>query len=114
MDEVAAEHASAGAVVHYGPACLSPCKKLPVLHVFGRQPLDVGRCAEVFRELYPERHSRVVVLSDVVYAHAMGECCVGGRESLEGAPRYHHFCPLLTPKLVTDWCLHSILAFLSH
>lgn len=73
VDEVAAEHVSAGAVVHYGPACLSPCRKLPVLHVFGRQPLDVGRCAEVFRELYPERQSRVVVLSDVVYAHAMGE-----------------------------------------
>ncbi|EOB08895.1 Diphthamide biosynthesis protein 2, partial [Anas platyrhynchos] len=58
---------------HYGPACLSPCRKLPVLHIFGQQPLDVGRCAEVFRELYPERQSRVVVLSDVVYAYAMGE-----------------------------------------
>ncbi|NWU07910.1 DPH2 synthase, partial [Cephalopterus ornatus] len=73
VDEVAAEHAGAEAVVHYGPACLSPCGKLPVLHIFGQQPLDVGRCAEAFRELYPERRSRVVVLSDVVYAHAMGE-----------------------------------------
>ncbi|NXM29459.1 DPH2 synthase, partial [Oxyruncus cristatus] len=73
VDEVAAEHAGAEAVLHYGPACLSPCGKLPVLHVFGQQPLDVGRCAEAFRELYPERQSRVVVLSDVVYAHAMGE-----------------------------------------
>ncbi|XP_009076399.1 PREDICTED: diphthamide biosynthesis protein 2, partial [Acanthisitta chloris] len=45
----------------------------PVLHIFGQQPLDVRRCAEAFRELYPERQSRVVVLSDVVYAHAMGE-----------------------------------------
>ncbi|XP_009466606.1 PREDICTED: diphthamide biosynthesis protein 2 [Nipponia nippon] len=73
VDEVAAEHAGAEAVLHYGPACLSPCGKLPVLHIFGRQPLDVGRCAEAFRELYPDRQSRVVVLSDVVYAHAMGE-----------------------------------------
>ncbi|NXL90434.1 DPH2 synthase, partial [Alectura lathami] len=73
VDEVAAEHASAEAVVHYGPACLSPCRKLPALHVFGQQPLGVGRCAEVFRELHPDRLSRVVVLSDVVYAHAMGE-----------------------------------------
>ncbi|KFU96354.1 Diphthamide biosynthesis protein 2, partial [Chaetura pelagica] len=61
------------AVLHYGPACLSPCGKVPVLHIFGQQPLDVGRCAEAFRELYPDRQSRVVVLSDVVYAHAMGE-----------------------------------------
>ncbi|XP_051480619.1 2-(3-amino-3-carboxypropyl)histidine synthase subunit 2 [Apus apus] len=73
VDEVAAEHAGAEAVVHYGPACLSPCRRVPVLHIFGQQPLDVGRCAEAFRELYPDRQSRVVVLSDVVYAHAMGE-----------------------------------------
>ncbi|XP_009086898.3 2-(3-amino-3-carboxypropyl)histidine synthase subunit 2 [Serinus canaria] len=73
VDEVAAEHVGAEAVLHYGPACLSPCRKLPVLHIFGQQPLDVGRCAEAFRELYPEQQSCVVVLSDVVYAHAMGE-----------------------------------------
>ncbi|NXF58105.1 DPH2 synthase, partial [Ciccaba nigrolineata] len=73
VDEVAAEHAGAEAVLHYGPACLSPCRKLPVLHIFGQQPLDVGCCAEAFRELYPDRQSRVVVLNDVVYAHAMGE-----------------------------------------
>lgn len=74
VDEVAAEHVGAQAVLHYGPACLSPCRKLPVLHVFGQQPLDVGRCTEAFRELYPEQQSCVVVLYDVVYAHAMGEC----------------------------------------
>ncbi|XP_049664758.1 2-(3-amino-3-carboxypropyl)histidine synthase subunit 2 [Accipiter gentilis] len=73
VDEVAAEHAGAEAVLHYGPACLSPCGKLPVLHIFGQQPLDIGCCAEAFRELYPDRQSRVVVLNDVVYAHAMGE-----------------------------------------
>lgn len=82
MDEVAAEHAGAEAVLHYGPACLSPCGKLPVLHIFGQQPLDIGRCAEAFRELYPDRQSRVVVLNDVVYAHAMGECSGAGRGSL--------------------------------
>ncbi|NXS60149.1 DPH2 synthase, partial [Brachypteracias leptosomus] len=73
VDEVAAEHVAAEAVLHYGPACLSPCRRLPVLHIFGKQPIDTGRCAEAFRELYPDRQSRVVVLSDVVYAHAMGE-----------------------------------------
>ncbi|NWW42751.1 DPH2 synthase, partial [Pedionomus torquatus] len=73
VDEVAAEHVGAEAVLHYGPACLSPCRKLPVLHIFGQQPLDIGRCTEAFRELYPDRQSRVVVLSDVIYAHAMGE-----------------------------------------
>ena len=82
VDEVAAEHVGAEAVLHYGSACLSPCRKLPVLHIFGQQPLDVGCCAEAFRELYPNRQSHVVVLSDVVYAHAMGECSGAGKGSL--------------------------------
>ncbi|KYO34850.1 diphthamide biosynthesis protein 2 [Alligator mississippiensis] len=73
VDEVAAEHAGAQAVVHYGPACLSPCRRLPVLHVFGRRPLDVERCARAFRQLHPDPRSRTAVLSDVVYAHAMDE-----------------------------------------
>ncbi|XP_074858624.1 2-(3-amino-3-carboxypropyl)histidine synthase subunit 2 [Carettochelys insculpta] len=73
VDEVAAEHVGAEALVHYGPACLSPCRKLPVLHVFGRRALDTERCAGAFRELYPDRQSHVVVLSEVAYAHALGE-----------------------------------------
>ncbi|XP_062974739.1 2-(3-amino-3-carboxypropyl)histidine synthase subunit 2 isoform X2 [Elgaria multicarinata webbii] len=73
VDEVAAEHVGAEAVVHYGPACLSPCRKLPVLHVFGREQLDVMRCAEVFQELYPDVQAHVVVLSEVAYSHAIDD-----------------------------------------
>ncbi|NWU94281.1 DPH2 synthase, partial [Upupa epops] len=84
VDEVAAEHVGAEAVLHYGSACLSPCRRLPVLHIFGKQPLDIERCAEAFRELYPDRQSCVVVLSDVVYAHAMGEL------EQQLCPEYHN------------------------
>ncbi|NXO05363.1 DPH2 synthase, partial [Rhinopomastus cyanomelas] len=84
VDELAAEHAGAEVVLHYGSACLSPCRRLPVLHIFGQQPLDIGRCAEAFRELYPDRQSRVVVLSDVVYDHAMGEL------EQQLCPEYHN------------------------
>ncbi|XP_054837855.1 2-(3-amino-3-carboxypropyl)histidine synthase subunit 2 isoform X2 [Eublepharis macularius] len=73
VDEMAAEHVSAEAVVHYGRACLSPCCKLPVLHVFGNQPLDVMRCAEIFKELHPDRQAHVIVLSDVTYSHAIDD-----------------------------------------
>lgn len=38
-DEVAAQHLLADCIVHYGPACLSPTARLPVVHVFGRRPL---------------------------------------------------------------------------
>lgn len=73
MDEVAAEHVGAEAVIHYGPACLSLCRKLPALYVFGQQLLDVRCCAEVFKELHPDLQAHVIVLSDVAYSHAMGK-----------------------------------------
>uniref|UniRef100_A0A8D0GA14 2-(3-amino-3-carboxypropyl)histidine synthase subunit 2 n=1 Tax=Sphenodon punctatus TaxID=8508 RepID=A0A8D0GA14_SPHPU len=73
VDEVAAAHVQAEAVLHYGPACLSPCCQLPVLHVFGRRPLAVAHCAAAFQELHPDPQSHVVVLSDVAYAHALDE-----------------------------------------
>lgn len=41
VDEVAAQHLAADCVVHYGPACLSPTARLPVIHVFGRKPFTV-------------------------------------------------------------------------
>ncbi|ETE68404.1 Diphthamide biosynthesis protein 2, partial [Ophiophagus hannah] len=73
VDEVAAEHVGAEAIVHYGPACLSPCRKLPVLHIFGQEQLDVMRCVEVFQELYPDRQAYVVVLSDSAFFHAIDD-----------------------------------------
>ncbi|XP_053325710.1 2-(3-amino-3-carboxypropyl)histidine synthase subunit 2 [Spea bombifrons] len=71
VDEVAAQHVNADVLVHYGRACLSPCIRLPVSYVFGRKAVDVNLCAEVFRKLSPEPESAVVILSDVVYHHAI-------------------------------------------
>ncbi|XP_075688181.1 2-(3-amino-3-carboxypropyl)histidine synthase subunit 2 [Rhinoderma darwinii] len=73
VDEVAAEHVGADALVHYGRACLSPCRRLPVTYVFGRKAVDVDRCTEAFQSLFPERDSPVVVFGDVVYDHILGE-----------------------------------------
>ncbi|XP_075037757.1 2-(3-amino-3-carboxypropyl)histidine synthase subunit 2 [Mixophyes fleayi] len=73
VDEVAAEHVGADALVHYGRACLSPCRRLPVTYVFGRKPVDVGLCAETFQNLVTDREASVVVFSDVVYDHILGE-----------------------------------------
>ena len=44
-DEVAAQHAHADLLLHYGPACLTaPTARMPVRHVLPRNPLDVPRC----------------------------------------------------------------------
>ncbi|XP_058887635.1 2-(3-amino-3-carboxypropyl)histidine synthase subunit 2-like isoform X2 [Acipenser ruthenus] len=72
VDEVAAEHVGAEGIIHYGRACLSPSRRLPVMHVFGRKAVDLERCAESFREHYPDTQSHVIILYDVVYFFIMG------------------------------------------
>ena len=73
VDEVAAEHVGADCIVHYGSACLSPSKRLPLMYVFDRRPLDLKKCASSFREFYTDRQSHVIVLYDVNYAHIIGK-----------------------------------------
>jgi diphthamide synthase subunit DPH2 len=38
VDEVAAQHVGADAVVHFGAACFTPTRRIPVLHVTGHIP----------------------------------------------------------------------------
>ncbi len=94
VDEVAAQHASADAVVHFGLACMSPCvrralvriprsdssgpapstRRLPVLHVFGRRPLDadaVFRAVRGSAELKEAMQGGLTLVPELVYAHAM-------------------------------------------
>ena len=48
-------------------------KRLPVLYVFGVEDIDVESCVTAFRELFPARDSRVLVLYDTPYTHYVGE-----------------------------------------
>ncbi|MBN3302346.1 DPH2 synthase, partial [Amia calva] len=73
VDEVAAEHIGADGIIHYGRACLSPSRRLPLMYVFGRRPVDLQKCASSFRELYPDKDSHVVILYDVMYFFAMDD-----------------------------------------
>ncbi|KAM4606775.1 2-(3-amino-3-carboxypropyl)histidine synthase subunit 2 [Polymixia lowei] len=73
VDEVAAEHVGADCIVHYGRACLSPSKRLPLMYVFERRPMDLEKCASTFRDLYPDTQSHVIVLYDVNYAHVVDD-----------------------------------------
>lgn len=71
MDEVAAEHVGADCIVHYGGACLSPSRRLPLMYVFERRPVNLRACAAAFKELHPDTQAHVVLLYDVNYAHAI-------------------------------------------
>lgn len=68
VDEIAAEHVGADAVVHYGRACLSPTARLPVLHVFTEMYLDQRAATEAFIEAFPDRDIQVILTGDIPYA----------------------------------------------
>ncbi|XP_051867897.1 2-(3-amino-3-carboxypropyl)histidine synthase subunit 2 [Pristis pectinata] len=73
VDEVAAEHLEADSIIHYGRACLSPTRRLPVMYVFGQKSIDLYQCAASFRALYPDKSTYVIILYDVIYSYALDE-----------------------------------------
>lgn len=71
VDEVAAEHADADVVIHYGRACLSPTARLPVIYCFTKPPLSADAVVEAFREVYPDCDQKIILMSDLPYHHAL-------------------------------------------
>ncbi|MCJ1255045.1 Diphthamide biosynthesis protein 2 [Lignoscripta atroalba] len=68
VDEIAAEHVDADVVVHYGRACLSPTARLPVIHVFTSQPLDLDLLIKAFKGTYKDCQEQVILMADVIYS----------------------------------------------
>ncbi|KAI0631510.1 diphthamide biosynthesis protein [Trametes polyzona] len=74
VDEVAAQHVDADALVHYGHACMSQTSRLPVIYVLGKKPVDPAHCAETFLDALgssptSSQKSSIVLRYDVAYAH---------------------------------------------
>lgn len=66
VDEVAAEHASADVVIHYGRSCLSPTARLPVIYVFTKPPLDVEAMYHSFKDTYTP-NEKILLMADIPY-----------------------------------------------
>ncbi|KAJ8375493.1 hypothetical protein SKAU_G00060730 [Synaphobranchus kaupii] len=73
VDEVAAEHVGAQCIIHYGRACLSPSRRLPLMYAFGKGPVDLQKCVSSFHDLYPDRQSNIIILYDVIYYHVIDD-----------------------------------------
>jgi diphthamide biosynthesis protein 2 len=69
VDEVAAEHVDADVVVHYGRSCLSPTARLPVIYVFTTRPLSLDVVLETFKQTYPDRDQKIILMADIPYSH---------------------------------------------
>jgi diphthamide biosynthesis protein 2 len=68
VDEIAAEHVDADAVVHYGRACLSPTARLPTTHVFTQAGLNHEVVLKAFQEAFSDLATKVVLTSDAPYS----------------------------------------------
>jgi diphthamide biosynthesis protein 2 len=68
VDEIAAEHVDADAVIHYGRSCLSPTARLPVTHVFTDRDLNHGSAINAFKEAFQDHATRVIITADVPFA----------------------------------------------
>ena len=73
-DKVAAAHLEADCLVHFGHACLSPCREIPVFYSFGKTELQVNKCVEdVLEQASKDEVDRLIVFYEVQYAHAMDD-----------------------------------------
>ena len=68
VDEIAAEHVDAEVVVHYGRACLSPTARLPVIHIFSIQYLEIEHVIQAFKESHPDLQQKILLMADVTYS----------------------------------------------
>ncbi|ORY66992.1 putative diphthamide synthesis protein-domain-containing protein [Pseudomassariella vexata] len=75
VDEIAAEHADADVVVHYGRACLSPTSRIPVLHIFTRQVLDYDQVVQYFEKEFSEKEDKIIVMADVMFQEHVEPIC---------------------------------------
>ncbi|KAK8851948.1 diphthamide synthesis protein-domain-containing protein [Apiospora arundinis] len=80
VDEIAAEHADAEAVVHYGRSCLSPTSRLPVIYVFTQQKLDFDAIFESFEKEFTNKDDKIVIMADVMFQQHVTSVCEKLRE----------------------------------
>ncbi|KAI8995264.1 diphthamide biosynthesis protein [Trametes punicea] len=95
VDEVAAQHVDADALVHYGHACMSQTSRLPVIYVLGKRPIDPAHCAESLVAILTStsaipRKTTVVLRYDVVYAFSAENVVAELRKKLPNSTRILH------------------------
>ena len=70
VDEVAAAHMNADAVVHFGHYCFSKARNLPVLYIYTKLPLNLECLEEEVNSKFSDPQ-RIVLLYDVDFHHVL-------------------------------------------
>lgn len=93
VDEIAAQHVNADAIVHYGSSCLSPTSRLPVIYVFTTPPLDLTTVIQSFEEIF-YKESKVILMADVTYHSYLG--------AISERLKENGYLDIIAPKLVRN------------
>ena len=81
VDEIAAEHANADVVVHYGRACLSPTARIPAIYVFTERRIqDEDHMIQNFVDIHPGVDRRIILMADVMYQSSLSHLSLSLRE----------------------------------
>ncbi|ODV59885.1 2-(3-amino-3-carboxypropyl)histidine synthase, partial [Ascoidea rubescens DSM 1968] len=69
IDEIAAQHVNSDLIVHFGDSCLSNFSNLTSssILIFGKPLLNYDSLVELFKEKYPNKEDRILLISDTVY-----------------------------------------------
>ncbi|PTB73925.1 diphthamide biosynthesis protein [Trichoderma longibrachiatum ATCC 18648] len=94
VDEIAAEHANADVVVHYGRTCLSPTSRLPVIYVYTSQELDHDAVVAQFTKEFGDKDTKVVIMADLTYQNHV--------ESITNALREQGYSNILATEVIRD------------
>ena len=84
VDEIAAEHMAAEALIHYGHTCLTPPHSLPTLWVFTRRHCPVPLLLQLLQEKFSSETRKVILLYDVEYEHLLGSLEIDNIELVIG------------------------------
>lgn len=73
VDEIAASHIGADAMIHFGHACLSRSVRLPIKYIFVKGGISVDRFVEALEREFPDPDISLGIFYDVSFAHIAQE-----------------------------------------
>ncbi|KAG7162947.1 2-(3-amino-3-carboxypropyl)histidine synthase subunit 2-like [Homarus americanus] len=100
VDEVAAEHIGADAVIHFGRTCLSPSRRLPVLYIFTRIKVNIPAVVSSLDAAIEDRTKGLILVYDT-------RCHYAADEMVENIKKNFPYL-LVTTLLLDDGCNSNV------
>lgn len=72
VDEIAAAHIKAEAIIHFGHACLSKITRLPVLYIFLKLNFDTDTFIKCIEQTFLDKQESIKIFYDSAYLHKIG------------------------------------------